>query len=257
MTKSIETLDRFDGQALELRLGPPPANLITDALVGELSNALDAAERRQELKLVILCGEGDHFSFGASVQEHRADEIPDVLPRFHDLIGKLLEYPIPTMAAVRGSCLGGGFELALACSFIIAEASAGLGLPEIRLGVFPPVGALLLGHAVAPQSAAEAVLGGNVIAATQWKALGVVSQLAPPGELEPAVELHSAQTLLDKSAFALRQANLALRGPLARHYRAHIGAIEERYLGELMESHDANEGVEAFLSKRAAEWKNC
>ena len=151
MSGVLEQRDLLDGQIVELQLGPPPANLVTDEFVRLLSAKLTELVESTHLKLLVLRGQGDNFSYGASIQEHRPEEIRAVLPRFHALIGDLLEFPVPTLAAVSGNCLGGGLELALACSMVIADAGARFGFPEIRLGVFPPVGALLLSRS-APAS---------------------------------------------------------------------------------------------------------
>ena len=96
------------------------------------------------LKLLVFEGEGAHFSFGASVEEHLPEHIGRVLPGFHRSSGELEALGIPTAAVVRGQCLGGGFELAVWCGMVFCDSSARFGVPEIKLGVFPPVAAVAL-----------------------------------------------------------------------------------------------------------------
>ena len=111
-----------------------------------LSAALDAHRDARDLKLVVLRGAGGNFSFGASVEEHRKDQAPAMLAGFHRFIRRLSAYPVPTAALVEGNCLGGGFEVAICCHFLLATAGARFACPEIKLGVFPPVLATLGPH---------------------------------------------------------------------------------------------------------------
>ena len=136
--------ERFDGQVLEVALNAPPANILSAAMMTELRGLLAAERAPSRRKAIVLRGAGAHFCYGASVAEHTADEVGQMLPVFHALIGELLEHPVPTIAQVSGRCLGGGFELALACTFLCADDSARFAVPEIQLGVFPPVAAVLL-----------------------------------------------------------------------------------------------------------------
>src|SRR5688572_6098488 len=122
----------------------PKGNVITAAIVSALRAGLASVAQNPHLKLVTIEGEGADFSFGASIPEHAPDRIGQVLPEMHALIDEMLEVPAVTAAVVRGRCLGGGFELALACDFNFAEMYAAFGLPEISLGVFPPAAAALL-----------------------------------------------------------------------------------------------------------------
>ena len=138
-----------------------PGNLLTGEIVGQLHAALTDLDNLPHLKLVTIEGAGADFSFGASVPEHGPEEIARVLPATHALITALLEVPAPTAAVVRGKCLGGGFELALACDFILASDTAMFGLPEIALGVFPPAASVLLPVRAGAARATSAILSGD------------------------------------------------------------------------------------------------
>src|SRR5204862_2146916 len=134
-----------------------------------LARALETLAENPRLKLVTIEGAGADFSFGASIPEHAPAEIGRVLPEFHALIDALLDLPVATAALVRGRCLGGGFEIALACDFIFAEQSAVFGLPEIALGVFPPAAAALLPPRAGPARATSAIITGKLIPASDWQ----------------------------------------------------------------------------------------
>jgi cyclohexa-1,5-dienecarbonyl-CoA hydratase len=254
--EAITVTPRFDGRVHEVTLGPPPANIVTGQVIGELGKSLEAAQGDPSVKLWVLAGEGDHFSYGASVEEHRAEVIREVLPRLNELVGRMLACPVPTMAKVRGLCLGGGFELALGCSLFFADEGAKMGVPEIRLGVFPPVAAVLLPFSSTPARASRVVLSGEMLRAGEARDAGIVTTVAPKGELDAVVDEFIEKQILPKSASSLRFANLMVHSALSSHYQANIGAAEQVYLDELMKTADANEGIEAFLEKRDPTWKD-
>jgi cyclohexa-1,5-dienecarbonyl-CoA hydratase len=229
-------------------------NILTADMVGALRSALEEAGENPHLKLITIEGAGSDFSFGASIPEHAPDRIGRVLPEMHALIYDLLDAPAPTAALVRGRCLGGGFELALACDFIFAEEGAAFGLPEISLGVFPPAAAALLPMRVGVGRATRAMLTGESVDAATCHAQGLVEFVAPPGGLDPRVEEWFARHLSSTSAAALRHAAAAARMGLQAHVRDLLPRLERLYLEDLMRTHDAAEGVSAFLAKRSPSW---
>jgi cyclohexa-1,5-dienecarbonyl-CoA hydratase len=254
--EAIKVEERFNGCVHEVSLGPAPANIVTGQVVDEVGQALEVAQRNPSVKLFVLTGEGDHFSYGASVEEHRAEVIREVLPRLNALVGRMLDCPLPTLAKVSGLCLGGGFELALGCSMIFADEGAKMGVPEIKLGVFPPVAAVLLPFCATPARAARLVLSGEMIKAPEARDAGIVTTMAAPGELDAVVDAFIEKHILPKSASSLRFANTVVRSALSAHYQADILPAEQMYIEELMATADANEGIEAFLEKRAPVWKD-
>jgi cyclohexa-1,5-dienecarbonyl-CoA hydratase len=167
---------------------------------------------------------------------------------------KMAHAPAPTIAAVRGQCLGGGFELALACDLIVTEDSAQFGLPEIKLGVFPPAGAALLPLRIGSARAAEMVLTGTSSTAAQAAAAGLINKVFPNGELEPQLDGWLQRDFLPRSAPALRFAAQAARRSLMRALEVDLPALERIYLDELMQAADASEGVLAFMEKRQPCW---
>ena len=100
-------------------------------MIAALAAIFEELEGRGDLAAIVLSAEGPNFSFGASAKEHLPGQIGETLSAFHALLRRLVELPAPTLAAVRGQCLGGGFELALACDLILAEETARLGSPEM------------------------------------------------------------------------------------------------------------------------------
>ena len=236
-------------------LATPKANVIDMAMMEELGSALRDLKTKTELRVMILGSEGPHFSFGASVQEHLPDQVRSMFKEFGDLLRLILELQVVTIAAVRGQCLGGGFELALACDFIIAEEGAAFASPEIKLAVFPPAAAALLPVRVGASRAADLVLTGAAWPASKAMEAGLVAKVAPPGQLDPVVDAWVGEHFLRRSAAALRHAVRAARLPLLRALEQDLPKLERIYLDELMAEPDAIEGLRAFLEKRPPRWE--
>ena len=236
------------------RLFHPKGNIVTAEMIGALSQALETIAEDPHLKLVTFEGAGADFSFGASIPEHAPAEIGRVLPEAHALVYALLDLPIVTAALVRGRCLGGGFEIALACDFIFAEESAVFGLPEIALGVFPPAASALLPPRIGTARATSAIVTGQSLPAIDWHRAGLIEAVVADGRLEAEVDRWFDAHLRGKSAAALRYATAAARHGLRQHVRAVLPELERLYLNDLMRTGDAVEGIAAFLEKRVPRW---
>jgi len=254
--KPLRVCARHEGQHVRLVIDRPKGNVITGEVIAALRASLADLPKAGVVKLVTLEGAGDHFSFGASVEEHLPEAVGRMLPEFHALVRDLLAVAAPTAAVVRGRCLGGGFELALACDFVFASQDATLGVPEIALGVFPPAATALLPVKVGAPRAAEALLVGEAWSAARWQEVGLVTAIAPAAELEQAVDRWLESRLLPKSAAALRHGALAARDAVRAVVEPRLAELEARYLKDLMGTADAVEGIKAFIDKRAPQWRN-
>jgi cyclohexa-1,5-dienecarbonyl-CoA hydratase len=255
MTSSLKLSVEQDGQVARVALAAPKANIVNQAMMAALSAAFEDLRNRPQLKAIILATEGPHFSFGASVQEHLPEHVRTMLPQFRGLLGQMLELPAVTVAAVRGQCLGGGFELALACDFIVAEEGAAFACPEIKLAVFPPAAAVLLPARIGVSRAAELVLTGAAWNAAQAAEAGLIVRTAPQGQLETTVETWIGDHFLVRSPVALRYAVRAARLPLRRVLQEDLPQLERMYLDELMAESDAVEGLRAFMERREPRWE--
>ena len=252
----IKLKDAYDGQVTEITLGPPPGNILTEAAMKEISQALRELEKIPNKKLLIFRGEGKGFCYGASVEEHLPERVREMLPKFNNFIAKILSCEIPTLARVSGLCLGGGFELALACNFIFAEKSAKLGVPEIQLGVFPPVACILAPLRGGDSISSQLILtGGNFLAPYLFDR-GIVTTVAEDGELDSVCDKFVVKSILPKSASSLRIANRAARMVTISKYEEFIGKLEALYLKDLMSTKDAVLGITSFLAKKTPQWTN-
>lgn len=245
------------GAVLRLVLDQPRANILSTAMMTELGAALEDHKDDKGLKLVVLRGAGGNFSFGASVPEHKREAAPAMLSSFHALVRRVAGYPVPVASLVEGRCLGGAFELVLASHLVFATRSAVFACPEIKLGVIPPVLAVLGHHRLGGPLAEQMLLTGCEIDATRAKACGLVADLVPAEEDPEAWLLGWFRgSLAPLSAYSLRQATYATRhgSGLMASLAAPLELVERAYVERLLPSHDGNEGIEAFLAKRPPVW---
>jgi len=216
------------------------------------SSAIDKAASSLEARVLVLKAEGKNFSFGASVEEHLRETAPAMLAALGGVIRDLIGFPYPTLAAVKGQCLGGGLELVLACGIVVAEEGAAFANPEIQLGVLPPAATALL----AGRAAEDIILTGRSFTASEAKDIGIVNVLVSEGELENQVDTFVETHFVPRSPVSLRLATKALRGPRQAELESRLAAAEQIYLEELLPTHDGVEGIQAFLDKRQPIWRN-
>jgi cyclohexa-1,5-dienecarbonyl-CoA hydratase len=248
----VQTLEH--GSVLRLVLDHGRGNVIDRALVRELGQVVRQAAPDPKLRAILLDHAGPHFSYGASMAEHAPGLVETMLPELHALARDLVETPLCTLAAVRGLCLGGGFELVALTDRIHAAPDAQFGQPEIELGVFAPIGSALLPRLVGPRLATDWLLSGRRIEAAEAERCGLVAALADdPSE---AALAWIRENLLPRSAVALRHAVRAARRAWSAGFLSDLGQLEAHYLGELMATHDAREGIAAFLAKRPPRWED-
>lgn len=238
-----------------LVLRNPPLNILTRDVLATLRAELAVLAAEAGLRVVILEGEGRHFSAGAAVAEHLPPEVDVMLPEFADTVRAIHDFPLPVIAAVEGRCLGGAFELVQAADMVVAGESATFAVPEIQLGVFPPAACALLPGLAGAQLAAELVFTGESITAAEAAACGLVRRMAADGAAgSEAYAL--ALRIARHSAAALRAAKRALRSAASPALDDGLARATGIYLGELMQTRDALEGLHAFLEKRRPEWSH-
>jgi len=243
-----------DGALLRLRLNRPKANIVDAQMIAALDGALVAHRGNARLRGVLLDAEGPHFSFGASVEEHLPASCTAMLASLHALILAMIEFPMPILVAVRGQCLGGGLEVALAGGPIFAAPDAQFGQPEMKLGVFAPAASCLLPYRVNQPAAEDLLFSGRSIGADEAHRIGLVQTVFD--DPQTAALAYFEQHLADKSAASLACAVAAARAPMIRNVRQRLAEVERLYLDRLMATRDANEGLTAFLAKRKPQWEH-
>jgi cyclohexa-1,5-dienecarbonyl-CoA hydratase len=248
---------KIDDRVARITFARPPVNIFNIAMMREINDALNQCAHQRELVAIVFDAASDcrAFSAGVAVEEHVEETIFQMLDSFHGIFRSLEQLARPTIAVVDGPALGGGCELVAACDIVIASERARFGQPEIKLGVFPPVAAVLLARVIGDKRARELILTGELIEAEEAARLGLVNYLLPESELMQKVSellfrfrnLSAAALGLTKEAIALGQ---------GRSLDSGLKEMENLYLNELMKTHDATEGINAFIEKRKPEWRD-
>lgn len=248
------TLERKEDVAV-LTINRPPLNVLDIATLGEINAALEDIEADAGVKALVIAAEGRAFCAGVDVKDHTADKVDEMIHTFHRTFHLLEALEVPTVAAVQGAALGGGCELALFCDLVVATEGASFGQPEIKVGVFPPVAAVMFPRLMGRKKALELLLTGETIDAREAQRLGLVNRVVPAEELDAAVE-ELVGKLTALSGAVLRLTKRAVRQGLDAPFDDALAAVEELYLGDLMRTEDAHEGLAAFMEKRRPMWKD-
>lgn len=242
-----------DERVARISLASPKANILDHAMIRELEAAFSECAARS-LNAIVIAADGPHFSFGASVEEHLPDQIAGTLHALHGLLRRICNAPAPVIAAVRGQCLGGGFELVLACDLIIADATAQFGSPEIKLGVFAPAASAVLPIRIGQAVAARLLLTGASISAEEAANSGLIAKVVD--DLNTRLNQLLESDFLCRSPSSLNFACHAARLMVHRALDEDLPRLEHLYISELMATRDAVEGVRAFLEKRPPQWSS-
>jgi cyclohexa-1,5-dienecarbonyl-CoA hydratase len=234
----------------------PPLNVLNIAMMQEIGAALSECARR-DIAAIVFSADKDcrAFSAGVAVEEHVQETIYQMLDSFHAIFRQLEQLAKPAIALVDGAALGGGCELIAACDIVIASDRSRFGLPEIKLGVFPPVAAILLPVLIGQKRARELMLTGEIIDAVEAGRLGLCNHVVPGAHLEPKL-LEVTAKLKELSGASLEYMKRALDLGRGRTLDAALKEQENIYLHELMKTLDANEGVKAFMEKRKPVWRH-
>ncbi|MFW9856458.1 MAG: enoyl-CoA hydratase/isomerase family protein [Candidatus Thorarchaeota archaeon] len=230
-------------------------NILNIAMMVEINRAIEEFSKDNSLKALVVGHTGRTFSAGVDVGEHMGDTAKTMLEEFHKIFRQFYSLPCPTIASVKGAALGGGCEVALFCDFVIASENAKFGQPEIKVGVFPPLATVLLPHLVPLKMAYELVMHGESMNAQEALKYGLINHVFPSTTFDQDFENY-LQRFRSLSAVVLRYAKKALQIGTHVEFMHILSRIEHLYLHELMETKDANEGLQAFVEKRSPVWQN-
>lgn len=252
----FEKLDRYAKITLNR---PDKLNALSAELFNELDDVISKIEVDDEIKLVILTGQGEKaFAAGADIEElNKSDVNTGRLFSQHgsNVMLRLESLKKPVIAAVNGYALGGGCELAMACHIRFASEKAKFGQPEVNLGILPGYGGTQrLPKLVGKAKAIELTITGNMINANDAKTIGLVNEVFPHSDLMEET-LKFAKLVLSKGQIAVQASidaiyqseNLSLRDGLA---------YESKLFGETCGTEDFKEGTKAFLEKREAKFNS-
>ena len=245
----------IEGAVATLTLDRPPRNVMNIEMLERLNAAILDLRERTDVKVLVLRGRGETFCGGIDPADHTPDRVSRLLQVFHRIFESMRLLDVIAVAAVDGDAFGGGFELAIGCNLVLASESATFALPQIEMGLFPPLACVVLPRAAPRRKAMEWILTGERISASELQAFGLVNRVFADAEFDERVD-EFIRHLTDKSGPVL---SLAKRAQTESYYSAYEEALykaENLYLRELMALEDAAEGVRAVLERRKPKWRH-
>ena len=243
-----------DGVAI-LTLNRAPLNVLNIEMMEEINIYFEGLMKEKTLKLLVIQAMGKAFSAGVDVGEHLGDLVYKMIEVFHKIFRLMDGLKVPSIAVVNGSALGGGCELALYCDMVIATEKAKFGQPEIQVGVFPPIAALIFPRMIGRKKALELILSGDIIGAQEALSLGLINKIVPEASLTEEVN-GFIEKFKKLSGIVLKLTKEATLAGLNDDMDKGLQAIEKIYLDRLMKTNDAIEGLKAFIDKRKPTWKD-
>jgi cyclohexa-1,5-dienecarbonyl-CoA hydratase len=258
MSNNYENINfAIEDRVARITLSRPPLNVLNISMMQQINRVLEKCSARRDLVAILFEASADSraFSAGVAVEEHVEATIYRMLEAFHAIFRGLNQLAIPTVAMVDGPALGGGCELVAACDIVVASERARFGQPEIKLGVFPPVAAVMLPRIIGEKRARELILTGEMIEPNDALSFGLVNHVVSPSQLRAKTE-EILGKLRELSSVALEMTRRALDLGRGQSIDSLLRVVEDLYLHELMKTEDALEGVAAFTAKRKPEWRN-
>jgi len=238
-----------------ITLDSPPVNILTMAIMDEITDHLNRAESDSSIKAIAFTAEGKAFSGGADIGEHRPEQVEGMIGAFGRLFRKLGALELPLVMAVNGAALGGGFELVMMADVLLATPEATFGQPEIRLGFFAPVGIVRLPELVGTARAIEITCSGKTYGAVELQAMGMISQIVAEDDLSDALEA-VLKDFRRSSPLILRMNVKTLKDLRGKDFIQALEDAENVFLNDLMATEEPIEGIASFYEKRRPEWKN-
>src|SRR6202790_1126370 len=178
---------QVEGPVARLTLQRPEHNLLNEQMLRELADGIGMIAEKGAVKLIVLDAAGKVFSAGVDIGEYTGERAFSMLDAFHAACIAMVEAPQPVLVVVDGAAIGGGAELIAYGDLVIATPRARFALPEITIGVFPPLASTMFPHIIGPKRALELVLTGEAISAERALELGLVNRLVSEAQLPTAV----------------------------------------------------------------------
>ena len=236
----------------QITFNRPKHNVLNIDMMNELNGELEKLVSDDDLKCLVIKGEGPSWCAGVEVADHKPEMVDEMVAVFNRIFELINQLDVPTIAAVHGACLGGGMEVAIACDIVLASKSAVFGQPEIKLGFFPPYAAIRLAELVGPAKAIEVCTTGKRYTAEDAKSMGFVSQtVEDEAFLEAVVKL--IKEIKMSSPLIIRLNKRAVRNHIGMDFKNAVESVSDYFLNTLMKTEDTLEGIKSFEEKRRPE----
>ncbi len=251
---------RFDdsGVVAHLSLHRPKQNVMNIDMLREITRAIESLSARREVRLIVLDATPEcegYFSLGVGAEGYTQQMVFQMMDAFHGVFRVMNELSKPVLAVVEGVASGAGAELAAFCDLVIATENAQFRQPEIKLGVFPPMGAVVYPRIIGPHRAMELLLTGEPINAFQALQMGLVNRVVPREKLRQTVDT-LVKHITDQSGPVLTLLKRVVFEGTWRPFEEALKRAQDIYLNQLFELQDSQEGLRALIEKRKPVWKN-
>jgi cyclohexa-1,5-dienecarbonyl-CoA hydratase len=230
-------------------------NVLDIEMMTELNTELEALVADNDLKCVVIYGEGPSWCAGVEVADHKPEMAGDMIATFNRIFELIDTLEVPTIAAVHGACLGGGMEIAIACDVVVAAKSALFGQPEIKLGFVPPYAAIRLPHLIGPSKAIEVCTTGKRYTAEAAREMGMIAYAVEDDQFGEAVD-KIVDEIKTSSPLIIRLNKRAVKQHLDMAFPQALQSVSDLFLNTLMKTEDVLEGIASFEEKRRPVWKN-
>jgi cyclohexa-1,5-dienecarbonyl-CoA hydratase len=244
-----------EGPVARLTLQHSEHNLLNEQMLRELAAGIRSVAENGAVKLIVLDAAGKVFCAGVDIGEYTGERAFSMLDAFHGACIAMVEAPQPVLVIVDGAAIGGGAELVAYGDLVVATPRARFALPEITIGMFPPLASTMFPHIVGPKRALELVLTGEAISAERARDLGLVNRLVPEAQLQAAVD-ELIGKITTQSGAVLGMAKKAVLAGMGMSLRDSLKHSMNIFLNELYRLEDSQEGLRALLEKRKPQWKN-
>lgn len=243
------------GGVARISFARPKHNVLNIEMISELNSRLDEIAAEENLKCVVILGEGPSWCAGVEVGDHKPEMAAEMIAVFNGIFERLDRLEIPVIAGVQGACLGGGMEVAIACDIVVAAESAVFGQPEIKLGFLPPYAAVRLPQLVGPARAVEICTTGKRYSAEEARQMGMIGHVAGDDRWADMLEKLVGE-ITACSPLIIRLNKRAVKQHIGKQLPAALQGVSDLFLNVLMKTEDTLEGIRSFEEKRRPEWKN-
>jgi cyclohexa-1,5-dienecarbonyl-CoA hydratase len=246
------------GAVAHLTLNRPKQNIMNIDMLREITRAIESLSAREDVRLILLDAAPEcegYFSMGVGAEGYTQQMVFQMMDAFHSVFRVMLELSKPVLAVVEGVASGAGAELAAFCDLVVATENAQFRQPEIKLGVFPPMGAVVYPRVIGPRRAMELLLTGDPINAFQAQEMGLVNRVVPREKLKETVDA-LVKRISEQSGPVLTLLKRVVFEGTWRPFEEALKRAQDIYLNQLFDLQDSQEGLRALIEKRKPVWKN-
>lgn len=246
------------GIVARLTLNRPKQNVMNIEMLHEIVRAIESLSARDDVRMIVLDAAPEcegYFSLGVGAEGYTHQLVFQMMDAFHGVFRSMLELSKPVLAVVEGVASGAGAELAAFCDLVIATEQAQFRQPEIKLGVFPPMGAVVYPRVIGPRRAMEMLLTGDPINAFQAQGMGLVNRVVPKEKLKETVDA-LVKRISEQSGPVVSLLKRVVFEGTWRPFEEALKSAQNIYLNQLFDLQDSQEGLRALVEKRKPVWKN-